>query len=408
MVFSTPGRFVGIKTIKITKTIVIMSIFSKIKTRIWRVRDRIGIIKTWMEDNIPFYRHYRLYKIYSRQYKHYLELQHFEDKKADGEEAYLQKWKALSPRVEPYSYRFFSHYLGYTPNIIPEDIGRTYIEDVLNPLALRPVYYDKNLFPEIIGKENVPRTIVCRINGSQLLNAEYKLAEKELSEYIGEAENLILKPTVGSCSGRGIIKFVKKGNAFVSTDGKTTLSKAFLESYHENFCLQEAVYQHDFMNKLCPTSVNTIRLCLYRSVKNEKPKVTASIIRIGKNGAFVDNACAGGMFIGVNVATGEMGKFVIDHFGNKKNVWNNIDFSQNTFIVPNWQEVIAFAEYVGNRIHHHRLIALDIALNKDGKPILIEYNIDWFSFWLYEYTNQEVFGEYLDEIIDYCKKKKQH
>ncbi len=349
-------------------------------------------------------KHYRCYKKYSSQFKHYIDLQHFENKKAEGEDEYLRKWKVLCSRVEPYSYRFFSHYLGFTPNIIPEDIGHSYIEEVLNPIPYRHAYEDKNLFPEIVGKDNVPRTIVCRINGSQLLDSEYRNAYKNLSEYVGAAESLILKPTVASCSGRGIIKFVKKGDSFVSTNGDITLSKAFLESYNNDFCLQEAIIQHDFMNKLCPTSVNTIRLCLYRSVKDEKSRVTASIIRIGKHGSFVDNAHAGGMFIGVNVETGEMGKFVIDQYGNKENIWNGVDFSKNSFVVPHWKDVVAFAEYVGARIHHHRLVALDIALDKEGKPILIEYNINGFSYWLFMYTNQEVFGRYTDEVIEYCKR----
>lgn len=383
-----------------------MGIKSKIRTRIGRVRDRIGLFITCMENSIPSYHHYRLYKLYSSRYKYYLELQHFENKKAEGEDVYLEKWKAISSRVEPYSYRFFSHYLGHTPNIVPEDIGHSYIEDILNPRALRPVYYDKNLFPEIIGKEYVPRTVVCRINGSQLLDAEYRLAEKELPDYIGETDNLVLKPSGDSRSGRGVIKFIKEGDAFVSTDGKTILSKAFLETCLEDFCLQEVVDQHDFMKLFCPTANNTIRLFLYRSVKDEKPRVTASVIRIGKGGACVDNACSSGMFIGVDVTTGEMGEYVVDQYGNKKNVWNNIDFSQNSFTVPHWKEVIAFAKYVCSRIHHHRLIVLDVSLNKEGKPFLMEHYLDWFGYWLYEYTNQEVFGEYTDEIIEYCKKMK--
>lgn len=381
-----------------------MGIRSKIRTRIGRVRDRIGVCITWMENEIPSYRRYRLYKIYSARYKHYIGLQHFDNRKAEGEDAYLQKWRALSPRVEPYSYRFISHYLGHTPNIIPEDIGHSCLEDVLNPRALRPVYYDKNLFPEIFGKENVPRTIVCRINSGQLLDADFRLADKELPNYIGEADILVLKPSGDCRSGHGVIKFTKKGDTFVSVDGKTTLSKAFLETYREDFCLQEAIDQHDFLKMLCPTTNNAIRLFLYRSVKDEKPRVTASVIRIGKNGAFDDNACASGMFIGVNVVTGEMGQFVVDQFGNKVNVWNGIDFSQDLFIVPHWREVVAFAKYACGRIHHHRLMVFDIALNKDGKPILVDCYFDWFGYWLYEFTNQEVFGEYTDEIIDYCKK----
>jgi hypothetical protein len=68
--------------------------------------------------------------------------------------------------------------------------------------------------------------------------------------------------------------------------------------------------------------------------------------------------------------------------------------------------IIAFAEYIGSRIHHHRLIALDIAIEKAGRPILIEYNIESFSYSPYMCTGQEVFGEYTDEIIEYCSKKR--
>jgi hypothetical protein len=73
--------------------------------------------------------------------------------------------------------------------------------------------------------------------------------------------------------------------------------------------------------------------------------------------------------------------------------------------IPNWDKVLLFAKNIGDRILHHRLIALDIALDKNGEPVLIEYNLGMFSYWLFMYTNQEVFGEYTDEVIDYCKKQ---
>jgi len=350
--------------------------------------------------------HYRCYQVCCSHYKHLLKRHHFKNKKVKGEDDYVKKWRVLYSRVEPYSYRYFCHFCGNTPNIVPEDIGHFCIENVLNPREFRAAYTDKNLFPEIIGKEYVARTILCRINGSCLLDAEYKNASDDLSKYIGDLTSLILKPSVNSCSGEGILKFEKKGKEFVSVDKNIILTKDFLMSYQNDFCLQETVFQHSFMKKLCPTSVNTIRLCLYRSVSNEEPVVTSSIIRIGKNGSIVDNAHAGGMIIGVNVATGEMGKFVIDQYGNKQNTWNGIDYSKNTFIVPFWNSIIAFAKYIGTRVHHHRLIALDVTIDDGGKPVLIEYNINSFGYWLFMYTNQEVFGEYTDEIIDYCKRNK--
>lgn len=367
-----------------------MSIISSIKSSIKKARVSLT--------------YYRRYRRYSSQYKSYLKEQQFENKKAPGEDAYIKKWEVLCPRVEPYSYRFFSHFCGYTPNIVPEDIGRSYIEEVLNPVAYRAPYEDKNLFPEIIGKENVPRTIVCRINGSNLLDADYKSAGNDLSKYVADATSLILKPSVNSSSGRGIIKFEKRGKEFISAGKNITLTKDFLLSYQKDFCLQEAVVQHSFMNKLCPTSVNTMRLCLYRSVTSEEPVVTAGVIRIGKNGSFVDNVHSGGMRIGVDVSSGELGKYVVDQYGNKQDTWNGIDFSKSIYFVPNWNDVISFAKYVGTRIHHHRLIALDIALKENGIPILIEYNLSGFSYSPYMVTNQEVFGKYTDEIINYCRR----
>lgn len=351
-------------------------------------------------------RHYRCYRLYSAQFKRYIKRHNFQNQEAIGEKEYIQKWKALSKRVEPYSYRYFCHFCGYTPNIIPEDIGHSYIEEVLNPTIHRATYGDKNLFQLIIGKEFVPHTILCRMNGSKLLDSEYKVADGDIMDYIGDETELILKPSIDASSGKGIIKFIRKGQEFVSTDNTHILSTNFLMTYNNNFCLQSAVKQHPFLNKLCKTSVNTVRLCLYRSVKNEMPIVTASVIRIGKDGSFVDNIHTGGMLIGVNTETGELGKFVVDQYGNKQTIWNGIDYENNSFVVPYWNSIISLAQYVGTRIHHHRLIALDIALTEEGKPILIEYNIKSFGFWAFMYVNQEVFGEYTDEIIEYCKTQK--
>ena len=366
-----------------------------------------GKVKSFVCSVIQRYIRYMLYRKYSLQFKRYLKLQEFDNNKVEGEDDYIEKWKDLCKRVEPYSFRFFRHYCGNTPNIIPEDIGRSYIEPLLDPIVFRPAYSDKNLFPIIIGKEFVPRTIVCRINNSCLLDSDFCEIDKELSCYVDCFDALILKPSIGSCSGRGVLLFHKSGGQFVTHNRSYTLSKDYLLSYGENFCLQEAVKQHEFMSNLCSTSVNTIRLCLYRSVENEQCHVTASIIRIGQEGSFLDNAHAGGMIVGVNLQTGELGKYVTDQYGSRRYLWNSIDFASNTFCVPFWDDIISFAEFVGRKIPHHRLIALDIALRYDGSPILIEYNIDSFGYWAFMMTGQEVFGEFTDEIIEYCRKNKQ-
>lgn len=366
----------------------------------WRRRVKEIVVAAWKK-----YYAWGIYRYYSSHYKRLLKLHHISNVQAEGEEDYVRKWKVLSSKVEPYSYRFFSHFVGNTPNIIPENIGRSVIEGILNPRPYRAVYSDKNLFPEIIGKADVPRTLLCRIHGGGLLDGDYQYADKDISCYLEGVNSAILKPSVNTKSGAGIVRFTREGGSFVSPEKGITLTKDYLLSYHHDFCLQETIEQHEQMQRLCPTSVNTIRLCLYRSVVDEEPKITSGIVRIGKNGSVVDNIHAGGMRIGVDVRTGVLGKYVVDQYGRKSEVWNDIDYSRTNFVIPHWEGVLSFARYVGTRIHHHRLLALDIAIGKTGKPILLEYNIHSFSYAPYMCTGQEVFGAYTDEIIAYCKKE---
>lgn len=361
--------------------------------------------KDTLKEVVYFLRNRKAYRFYSSQFKRYLERQHFDDKKAPGEDAYLELWSALSKHVDPYSYRFFRHFCGDTPRIVPEDIGHSIIEDVLCPSAYRGVYSDKNLFPLIVGKENLPWTIIHRINGGCLLDSDFHPIDKDVLSYLSSIGSVILKPAINSCSGQGIKKFTRRGDGFFSVDKGVALTKEYLLSYGDDFCLQEAIEQHSFLNQLCPSAVNTIRICLYKSVKNDESIVTSSVLRVGKAGKYVDNAHSGGYFAGVDKMTGELSKYVMDQYGNRIEEWNGINYAKNQLVIPNWDRVLSFARTIGDKILHHRLIALDIALDKDGNPILIEYNLGMFSYWLFMYTNQEVFGEYTDEVIDYCKKQ---
>lgn len=64
-----------------------------------------------------------------------------------------------------------------------------------------------------------------------------------------------------------------------------------------------------------------------------------------------------------------------------------------------------FAERVLEQIIFGNLVALDIALNENGAPILIETNVGGFSGWLFQFTTGSVFGEFTDEVMEYCYSK---
>lgn len=317
---------------------------------------------------------------------------------------YEKKWSVFG-RVDKYSYRLFSRYCGFTPDIVPEDIGHRKIETVLNPLRYRAFYSDKNTYGLYLPKTCMPVTVLRRMGGGRVLDDEFCIVE-DVDRYLSEFryKALILKPSVDSCSGRGVIKFIFKEGYWVEDKGDAVLSEKYLMSYGSDFILQEALRQHPYISSFCPTSVNTLRVSVYRSVTDEQIHVLGALMRVGKNGAIADNAHAGGRFVGVDVKTGALGNYVCDQYGNKETEWNGVDYASVRHRIPYWDDVIEFSKFVGRQNRHMRLLALDIALDSEGHPCLIEYNCEGFSYWLFMFTGQTPFGEYTDEIIDYCVK----
>lgn len=153
------------------------------------------------------------------------------------------------------------------------------------------------------------------------------------------------------------------------------------------------------------TSVNTIRVMTYRSLATNEVVIPNAILRVGAEGKDVDNAHAGGMFCGIS-ANGVLGKYMCDYLGNKKKSFNGVDYSNSDFCIPNYNRVKEFAKQVADKVLHHRLLALDIMLDEQGNPKLIEVNVGGFSAWLFQYTNGSAFGQYTDEVISFLKKKK--
>ncbi|WP_297900655.1 sugar-transfer associated ATP-grasp domain-containing protein [uncultured Parabacteroides sp.] len=341
--------------------------------------------------------------IYSKQFKNRLRsLGYNSAERQPGEDAYIRKWERLSNKVEPYSYRLFLRYIGQNENIVPEAVGRTFIEPVLNPIRYRAYYSDKNLYAQYLPKEFLPETIARRINGGKILDSDYSLFVGDpflcIPTYI---KALILKLSVDTDSGKGVTKLFRKGNGWETVD-REPFTVIDLEKYGNDWILQEAVEQHAFMARFCSTAVNTLRIAVYRSPKDELPHVVASMMRIGKEGAYCDNGHAGGAGVGVNPKTGEVNHYATDQYGNRYEKWNSVDFTKEKFVIPKWSSILSFACEVARKNHHLRLLALDICLDKEGNPKLLEYNCSGYSYWLFLYNAVDALGDYTEEIIEYC------
>ena len=130
-------------------------------------------------------------------------------------------------------------------------------------------------------------------------------------------------------------------------------------------------------------------------------------LRIGKTGSKVDNASSGGVIVGVD-DNGKLAQCVYDKYGNASTIYNGIDFSNEEFTIPNFEMVKAFAIKICKRLPHMRLFALDIVLNESNTPKLIEVNTQNFSVKFLQLTKQPVFGEFTNDVIEYCIQNKKY
>lgn len=330
-------------------------------------------------------------------------LNNFQNIDDDNLKRWRTKWGIFKQTPLKEEYIAYRNYAGDNVDIVPNEIARCYIEPILTPKEFQPFYNDKNSFGLILPEEIMPKTYLRSINGI-LYDGEYNPVNLSLfNDLFESSERLIVKPS-RDMGGHGVSLFYKKADGYYDNKGNKLSIEFLLSSFKSNFLIQECLKQSPYMSQFNPTSVNTIRMATYRDVKTGEIHVLGAVLRIGGKGAFVDNACSGGSFVGINT-NGTLGKYACNQYGQTSYVYNDIDFSTTSFTIPNYDDIKAFAKSVAKRLPHMSLLANDIAIDENGEPKLIEVNTTDFSYWLYQFNGVAALGTYTDDIISYCKKE---
>lgn len=341
--------------------------------------------------------------VYIRVYKKLLKTNGFSNKRCIGEDNYINKWKCLG-KVAPIYYRLYSHYVGADSNIVPENILHNLIEPVLAPPIYRPFFSDKNLFDRLFSENVMPKTLL-RCMGGFYYDKNYNPVDIDYALTNILLDKIVVKPTVDTSGGMGVFIFKKQKNNYCElNDYELVLTEDWLKSeYQGNFIIQECMEQSEQLATFNPSSVNTIRMGVYRSVKNDKCIVVGSLLRVGRSGCYVDNAHSGGVAIGIE-KNGKLKHKAITRENKVLSNVNGVDLLED-FFVPNYDKVIEFAQFICKQIPYLRLLTLDIMLDKLDKPYLIEFNCTSYSEDIFQ-PNATLFGEYTDEIIDYVYRHK--
>ena len=325
---------------------------------------------------------------------------------------YNAKWGKLSSNINFNEVLYFARYIGYNNNIITESVCHNCIEPVLNPIRFRAYYQDKNIYEMIFPKSYLAKAFLSKRGGFYYDNGSLlkELSDDCLSDKLKDVNKILIKPTIDSASGRGITVWERQDNAqeFVLVNSKenVSLDVNYLQTnYGKDFAIQEFLKQSPAISRFNKSSVNTLRLATYRSVVDDSVHVLNAIIRIGGENSVVDNAHAGGVFVGL-FPDGTLGKYTCNQYGEVGTTHNGVDFSTENCVIPNYDKVMDFAKDVAKKVLHHRLLALDIMLDENDEPKLIEFNNNSWSTWLFQYTTSASLGKHTDEIIEYCAANK--
>lgn len=186
---------------------------------------------------------------------------------------------------------------------------------------------------------------------------------EEFKKFVKKKKMIFSKPD-DSCSGQGIYQ-----NYVINKD--TNLEGLFNFLKENNLFVEDCIIQHETMNKLHPSSINTVRVCTL--VKNNKAHVMYALQRIGINGMKVDNVGAGGIY----TLLSDKGEIINPCWSDKTistyTVHPSTKMNLIGFKVPHFKEALKLCKKAALVVKDVRYVGWDIAITKDG-PIIVEGN----------------------------------
>ncbi len=236
--------------------------------------------------------------------------------------------------------------------ILTRGINNKYVKD-LNRKEFWHLFDNKNEFNDMFSKF-VTREWV------------YPISDKKENaiEFMKKHNVFMAKPNNGQC-GKGIEKIeISKFN-----EDYEKVYKHLKDNKLE--LIEELIIQHEEMNRLNSSSVNTVRVVTVMNTESEVT-VLATFIRIG-NGKHVDNFNSGGMTARVDENTGVIIEEAVDKTGKLYENHPITGTKIKGFQIPKWNEVLSTVEAAAKMSPKVRYVGWDIAITKD-KITLIEGN----------------------------------
>lgn len=282
---------------------------------------------------------------------------------------------------------------------IPEYIYSTKLELLQNRRLNVIPFENKNMLPVIFEGCEQPKTIIMCIKG-HFFNGNREFISKQLAyDTLCKYEGLaFIKVTVNTNSGRGVRMLDLKHGIDIRSNEE--ISK-ILDNIGCNFVIQERVLPHSPFSKLYPDAVNTLRVITYMTSKEVKK--APIVMRIGQGEGVIDNAHAGGMFIGVK----DSGKLLEEAFTESQSRYINhpdTGIVFKNYKIPFVPQIRETAITLHKSIPMFKFVSCNFTVDENDIVVLIEANLYSQAVWISQMAHgKSMFGNDTAELLQSMK-----
>ena len=276
-----------------------------------------------------------------------------------------------------------------SPNMIPEEIFQADIEPSLNRLPEAHFLSNKSFYTKWLPDAGFPSCLIHKCDGSFYDSTYKSIPSGEVPDLVASFDYpVIMKPSVDSYGGSRV--------QIAGSDREVLNYMA----NKNNIVVQELLRQSPETARYHFQSVNTVRVYLYRSVRDNRIHIINRAFRTG-NGSSVDNVAAGGL-VSLVRENGELNGYALDRYGGKfdRHPVTNISFKN---MLPNIKQLDQLAKKVAGQLFNLRIIGLDLYCDENRKWNMLEVNTRGHSIRFAQYHGHPFFSDFTDEVIQYCK-----
>lgn len=273
----------------------------------------------------------------------------------------------------------------YDVRYIPDDIYYAYIDPYFNDWDEAHYLDNKTYYKYLFHDVPQPETIAFRCGGLWFDAEGVPVLFSDVVDRCLPEGEAFLKQATDSEGGSGV--FCVKGRMEIEQAAAKICG---------DIIIQKTLKQHPDLSKLCADSVNTVRIL--SRLSESGVKIYSAVLRMGINGARVDNASSGGISAGI-CDDGRLKPAAYSLSGVKYDSHPSTGVLFDSVVVPSFSEATALVKEIHRRIPHFKLASWDVAIREDGVPVLVEMNIHYGELGFHQLNNGPLFGEDTEEIL---------